>query len=211
VIKEKKHYSKLPDQLEKIQNFVLNNEGEYDSIEISNRVFITKNITCLDIDNCHFKRCNFGKIKGTNIKINNTLIEDSDLSNLNLDRILLDSVDFVGCRMTGFIAINSSIRDATFKNCKLNLAQFRFSHLKNIIFENCILEEADFYNADINNVIFRECNLIKAEMSKTKLFETDFRTSNIAGMNIGIESLKGAVISSTQLIDLSWILGAKIK
>lgn len=211
MIKEIKHYSKLPAQLEKVQNFILNDECDYNNLEVSNQVFLTKNITYLDIDDCYFKRCDFGKIKGTNIKINNTLIEDSDLSNSNLDRILIDSVDFVSCKMTGFIATNSSIRNVTFSNCKLNLSQFRFSHLKNVIFYNCILEEADLYNADLFNVVFKECSLIRAEMSKTKLFETDFRTSNISGMNISIESLKGAIISNIQLVDLSWLLGAKIK
>jgi hypothetical protein len=48
-------------------------------------------------------------------------------------------------------------------------------------------------------------------MSGTEHYKTDFRTSNISGLNIGIDSLKGATISRAQVIDLAWLLGTDIK
>jgi hypothetical protein len=47
-------------------------------------------------------------------------------------------------------------------------------------------------------------------MSKTKHSDTDLRTSNIAGINIGIESLKGITINQAQVNDLAWLLGVNI-
>lgn len=204
-------YSKLPGKLEKVQNFILKNESEHKNLEISGQNIFIENINYLDIDSCCFRKYNFTKLQGSNIKLCNTFIEDSDLSNSTFEKSLIDTADFIKCKMTGFASSNSTIRDVIFRNCKLNLSRFRFSQLKNIIFDNCVLEEADFYNATLKNVVFKKCNLIGAEFSKTNLTETDFRTSNISKMHIDIESLSGTIISYEQIIDLAWLLGATIK
>jgi uncharacterized protein YjbI with pentapeptide repeats len=113
--------------------------------------------------------------------------------------------------MTGFVATEGVLNKVLYKNCQLKFSLFRFTKLERILFYDCLLNESDFYSAGLKQVDFYKCDLNKSEMSKTEHFKTDLRTSNISGLNISPESLKGVTISRTQVFDLAWLLGANIK
>jgi uncharacterized protein YjbI with pentapeptide repeats len=101
------------------------------------------------------------------------------------------------------------LEDATFENCKLDLANFRFTKFKNVRFVDCILDKADFYQSELKSVVFERCTLNETEFSQAKFDKADFRTSDIAGIK-GVESMKGAIISSAQLIYIAPLLVAQL-
>ena len=204
-------YTELPADLKASADFVLRDEGEYDNLIFSGNDFSGKTHYHLRFENIYFKGVNFSQAKIIDVKFSNIKFEDCDLANLKLEKAFVEKTEFIKCRMTGFKIIEGNIRDVLFKNSQLKLSQFRLSKFKNSAFEHSLLEEADFYGAELFKVVFCDSDLTKAEMSAAKLKETDFRTSKIAGLNIGIEGLKGAVIDPSQISDLAWLLGAKIE
>ena len=113
-------------------------------------------------------------------------------------------------RCSGLQLQMGSLKDVTFSDCKLNLVNFRFATLTNVIFENCVLDEADFYAAQLAHVQFRSCSLEKTVFSGAKLRSVDLRTSDVFNI-IGIGSLAGATIDSTQLMTLAALLAAELK
>ncbi len=114
-----------------------------------------------------------------------------------------------GSRCSGLQLQTSTLKDVTFNDCKLNLANFRFSKLTNVCFKDCILDQADFYQSELKNVAFLNCVLDKAEFSASKLKQVDFRSSEITGI-LGIKSLAGAIIDSAQLMALAPILANEL-
>ncbi|HEX8182804.1 MAG TPA: pentapeptide repeat-containing protein [Candidatus Saccharimonadales bacterium] len=115
-----------------------------------------------------------------------------------------------GSRCCGIQLQSSSLKDVTFIDCKLNLANFRFCKLTNVRFQNCVLEEADFYAAEMTDVVFEHCKLDKTAFSSAKLKRVDFRTSDITGVR-NIQGLAGATIDSTQLMAIAPLLATELK
>lgn len=133
----------------------------------------------------------------------------NDLSGLKVPKLAADRIEFISCRMSGVQMYESTLKEVIFKDTKLDLANFRFSKLKNVVFEDCILDEADFAGVEFNNIKFINCELDRVDFSNTKIVKLDLRTSNLLNIK-GISSLKGAIISPTQLITISPQIAAEI-
>jgi uncharacterized protein YjbI with pentapeptide repeats len=115
-----------------------------------------------------------------------------------------------GSRASGLQLQSSTLKDVSFVECKLNLANFRFAKLSNVVFQDCILDEVDFYAAELCRVDFRRCSLGKTQFSSARLRHVDLRTSDVLSV-MGISSLSGAMIDSTQLIGLAPRLAVELK
>ena len=92
----------------------------------------------------------------------------------------------------------TTLHDVTFKGCKLDMANFRFSDLRRVKFVDCTLVEADFLGATIHEVTFESCTLEKTEFNQAKCKQLDLRTSELHEIS-GWSSLKGATIDGMQL------------
>ena len=101
--------------------------------------------------------------------------------------------------MTGVDLSRSTLQDVIFEDCKLDMANFRFSKLKRVKFINCTFSETDFQAAELHEVSFGSCQLGKVEFGQAKIKQVDVRTSELYDIR-GWQSLKGLVIDSTQLV-----------
>ena len=61
------------------------------------------------------------------------------------------------------------------------------------------------------NITFLECNLNKIELVKTKLKDIDFSTCEFNGVTVDIPDLKGIIVNEFQALELSKLMGLKIK
>ncbi|GEM_PF-2538356 len=183
-----------------------------------------------DIESLHIKDLNVGDFDFTDAKIESTIIENakcdaakakgaslidvivkhSSFANALFDSAQLHRVEIVDARLTGWRVSNGKLTDVTFRNCKANLANFRFCKLTKVIFDNCILSEADFLGAELENVSFNSCDLTNAEFSQTKFKNVDLSGSKLEGARIGIEQLRGTTIDYSQSVYVLQVLGIKI-
>ena len=113
---------------------------------------------------------------------------------------------FAQCRMTGLEAAQIRAERLVFRDCRLDLANFRHATLRNVSFEDCVLDEADFGGADLSLTRFRGCSLLGVSFADARLTRVDLRGCALAPTTA--RSLRGAVISTTQLIDLGPQLAA---
>jgi len=127
----------------------------------------------------------------------------------NFSECSLDSTTFTMCRLTGTIFSESNLEDCTFKDSALNMTLFRFTSLKNVKFIGCNLLHADFLEAKMKNVTFEKCTLEETDFSHAKLTNVDLSGSTLKSIR-GIASLKGAIISSEQLMSLAPALVAEL-
>lgn len=103
------------------------------------------------------------------------------------------------CRMTGWDINKGLCQDVTFKNCKLDMTNFRFAKFTRVRFVDCVLTEADFLNAQLHEVSFENCLLERVIFSQCTMVKVDFRTSQLVAIQ-GWQHLKGAVIDDAQLM-----------
>ena len=63
----------------------------------------------------------------------------------------------------------------------------------------------------LDKVKFEESSLIGATLVGTKLDEIDFRTSNIEGIVVKLEDIKGMIVNELQAIELAKLLELDIR
>lgn len=122
-------------------------------------------------------------------------------------------VVFAQCRMGGWDVSKSFFKDITVKNCKLDMANFRFAKLKKVQFIDCTFVEADFQGAELEEVAFEQCVFDRTEFANAKVKNVDLRTSELLEVR-GWQSLKGAMVDGAQLVaiapQLAAALGVKV-
>ncbi|HEU5159569.1 MAG TPA: pentapeptide repeat-containing protein [Streptosporangiaceae bacterium] len=113
-----------------------------------------------------------------------------------LDATLLD------CVLAGTEAYGADLRRVVFRGGKLDSVNFRDATLTDVRFENCVLRDVDLGGATLERVRFPGCRLSEVELTGVTLTKVDLRGAELDIVG-GHESLRGATISTAQLIDLA--------
>ena len=77
--------------------------------------------------------------------------------------------------------------------------------------ENTNLQSASMNEVRWKNIMFSECNFNKSELVRTKLKGIDFSNCELNGITVNISDLNGAIVNEFQALELSKLLGLKIK
>ncbi len=145
------------------------------------------------------------------VRFEDASLRECDLMTANWFKGGLYRTELLGCRMTGFLAGEGHFQDVLFKDCQLNLAQFRFATFRSVRFEHCDLSEADLLEADLSQITLIDCNLQNAELTGSKLRGVDLSSCNLDGARVGIQELRGATINLKQAISLVQASGIRVK
>lgn len=135
----------------------------------------------------------------------------SDFSGAQWEKAGLRRVEILNCRMIGIQLVEARLDQVSFKECNLESAVLASAVFKGARFENCNLRDATFEGADLSGAVFRRCDLSKANLAGAKLNGTDLRGSQLGGMVARPEDMRGALIDSTQVMQLVALLGVTIQ
>jgi uncharacterized protein YjbI with pentapeptide repeats len=186
---------------------------------LADEPFIESLLTDANLYEVNAKGIRFSEVKAERVKFGGAKFEKSDFMD-----VLATACDFTATdcsesswrrvhiknsRCSGILLQNGGLEDITFEGCKLDLANFRYTKLKNVRFIDCVLENVDFYEATLKNITFEGCELTNAEFSQAKLMSVDLRSSTFESIK-GINSMKGAIIDSAQLVYLAPIIATQL-
>jgi uncharacterized protein YjbI with pentapeptide repeats len=166
------------------------------------------------VDGARFERCRFDRaaLAGTVLEraaFADCAVEHSDWANLRATKSSLSRVDVSVSRLTGLHWVDGALRDVTFRECRMDLATFRFTGFARVAFVDCNLTRADFTNADLRGATFTGCDLTAAQFGQVKADGARFTRCELAGAG-SVASLRGAVISAADLVALSYTLAAAL-
>jgi uncharacterized protein YjbI with pentapeptide repeats len=123
--------------------------------------------------------------------------------------------EVVSGAFAGLEAFGAQLRRVAFHNCKFDSVNLRATTLRDVTFTNCLLREVDFAGATLTNVAFPGSALDRARFDNAKLAKVDLRDVTALGITAGHDALRGAVITSAQLLDLApalaHVLGIEVK
>ncbi len=140
----------------------------------------------------------------TNVKLEEVILEEADLSYANLKGANLFRAEL---KKTNLFRANLKKSDLRFTN--LNFAELNEAKLQNVDLRFASLQEAKFYNANLQRgqlnesdalkAVFLKTNLQNADLQKAKLDFANFSLSNIQNANFQDADLMGASFSSANL------------
>ena len=150
--------------------------------------------------------------------------KDCDLSDSTFTYNRFTECVFIGCNLSMMKLANTSLRDVTFKHCKLLGVNFSECEdfLFSVRFENCMLDYASFMkkkmtktkfihtslkqvaftNVNLSNAVFDNCDLADAVFNGTDLKEADFRTANNYIIDPELNNIKKAKFSLHGVVGL---------
>jgi uncharacterized protein YjbI with pentapeptide repeats len=114
-------------------------------------------------------------------------------------------VTFAGSVLAGTEAFAAQLRRVTFRGCKLDSVNFRDAALTDVTFDNCLLRDVDFGGATLTRTVFTASRLDKTDFSRVTLDDVDLRGAEL-GITISPDSLRGAIITTAQLMAVAPLL-----
>jgi uncharacterized protein YjbI with pentapeptide repeats len=134
-----------------------------------------------------------------------TRIVDVDLAETSWhDVTVLDS------SIAALECYGSRLRRVALHDCKLDSVNFRESELIDVEFSGCVLRNVDLMGATLKNVSFPGSTIEGMELAKASLSKADFSGARELGLASGAGSLRGAILSVHQLMDLAPALAAEL-
>jgi uncharacterized protein YjbI with pentapeptide repeats len=85
------------------------------------------------------------------------------------------------------------------------------SKLTQVRFSQCDFRHGYFNNNRLASVAFDSCQLTEAEFSQTQLKDIDFRTCRIEQLTLDFQDIRGAIVGSSQVMDLIPLLGVVVR
>lgn len=183
---------------EKITNFNFCNET----------IKLEKNI---EIKECEFSGIIFDKeeIKFSNIE--DVKFINCDLSNISFIDTSFYRVRFENCKLFGINFIDCNLDNAVIKDSLCNMSNIAGAKIINSKICNSNFKDSRIMSCNFKKVIFDDINFINSEFINTSLKNIDLSSCNIEKIKIDLDSIKGAVVSFEQSLDLIGLLGIKIK
>jgi uncharacterized protein YjbI with pentapeptide repeats len=152
---------------------------------------------------CAFTRFTFDggslrRARLADVWLHETRLVATDLAETEwLDATLLD------CVLAGTAAYGAQLRRVAVRGGKLDSVNFRDAALTEVRFENCALRRVDFAGAALDRVSFSGCRLAEVDLTGATLKKLDLRGAAELGIIGDHASLRGAIITTAQLIDLA--------
>ncbi|MFW2513761.1 pentapeptide repeat-containing protein [Demequina sp. SO4-13] len=157
-----------------------------------------------------------------------------DLSRAVLEGGTLRGVELTGCRAEALAAASLNAPASEWRRCeiarsrigaaelhggewaesvvsgsKFGYLNLRGSRLADVLFEDCVFGDLDLMDARLTRVAFRDCTVRTLSVRRAALADVDLRGLEIAGLD-DPASLRGAAVSSQQLLDLAPLLAAHL-
>ncbi|MGK8488698.1 pentapeptide repeat-containing protein [Nocardia asiatica] len=111
--------------------------------------------------------------------------------------------EVVSGAMSGVDFAGANLRRMRFEGCKFDSVNFRGAQLREVSFIDCVLRDCDFAEAALTEVTVPGSELLRLSLRKARLAKVDLRGATALDFTDGLDSLRGATITSLQLMDLA--------
>ncbi|MGW3120115.1 pentapeptide repeat-containing protein [Streptomyces sp. NPDC001107] len=105
--------------------------------------------------------------------------------------------------LAGVEMFGTQMRRVAFHNCKFDSVNARVARLRDVVFVDCLLRDVDLSGASLTNVSFPGSALDRVHLDKAEMKDVDLRDATQLGIVSGLDALKGARISTVQLLELA--------
>jgi uncharacterized protein YjbI with pentapeptide repeats len=185
-------------------------EGDYDGVELADLDLTGADGRGASFLDCALRRCALDETGLKRARFIDSLLEQPRGVGTALGEAQLRDVELREARLGGTQLSGASLMRVLIRGGKIDYLNLRQSRLIDVTFEGCVLVEPDFAGAHLERVSFDECEVRGADFSQATLRDVDLRGA--AGLEIarGVDRLSGAVITTSQLLDLAPQLAAQL-
>jgi uncharacterized protein YjbI with pentapeptide repeats len=181
-------------------------DGDYDGLEFREADFAGQDGSGARFLDCALTECGLDEVR-----LRHASVLDSTLTSVrgvgtNLAEATLRDVELIDARLGGTQMHAAVLERVLIRGGKIDYLNLRMARLRDVVFEGCVLVEPDFGGARLERVEFVDCALTGVDLHAATLKDVDLRGAVSLEISRGLDRLAGAVISTTQLLDLAPVL-----
>jgi uncharacterized protein YjbI with pentapeptide repeats len=180
-------------------------DGDYDCVHVDQAAFDGANAANSRFLECAFTRVSFHGGGLQRSRLTDVWLRDVRLTGTSLAETDWTDAALVASAAAGVEAFGARLRRVTFHGCKLDSVNFRDAVLSEVTFDDCLLREVDFTGATLTSTAFPRSRLAKTTFARMTLDRVDLRDAEL-GIVTDTVSLRGATVTSAQLMDMAAVL-----
>ncbi|MCD7901908.1 MAG: pentapeptide repeat-containing protein [Bacteroides sp.] len=165
----------------------------------------------LTVKNCIFSQQVFIDCALKSAQIWDVRFEGCDLSNVSFPECSMHRVEFISCKLVGTNFSEATFNHVRMRDCNAHYINLSMSKISQTQFIQCDFQHGSIIHNRFNGVELEDCQLIGADLSRTSLRGIDLRSCRIEGIQVTIPDLKGAIVQTSQALELLPLLGIKIQ
>jgi uncharacterized protein YjbI with pentapeptide repeats len=139
------------------------------------------------------------------------VFKQCDLSGSQFTESIFIRCEFIGCKMIGSHFVESNIKDVLFQDCTNDFIDIASCTLTNLEIKQSSFKDSSMYQNEVKELQLEEVDFTKTTFYETPLKSIDLSQTTLYELKTDLRSIKGAIISEYQAVDLVHLLGVKIK
>ncbi len=182
---------------------------DYDAIDFVDRDFTGQDASDARFLECRLQRCCLdglsmqrarvvesllAEVHGASVDLSDTAWRDSGIAGSRLGAVTLSGATWAGIRV---------------RRSKLGFVNLSGARLEDVVFEDCEIGTLDVRSAQLRSVGLVDCTVDELNVAGATLSKVDLSGARLRSL-IGVESLRGAIVSRAQLHDLAPLLAAEL-
>lgn len=178
-------------------------EGDYDCVRVDDREYKEIDVRAARFNESALSRLTFAGGTFAHTRFTSVWLRQVAMTGTSVSGTSWLDGDVVESVWAGVEAIGSDVRRMTFENCKFDAVNWRSATLHEVTFRDCVLRDNDFGEAALSSVTFPGSRVEGLLLHRARLERVDLRAAVSLSVAGGLESMRGATISRTQLFDLA--------
>ncbi len=198
----------LPD-LTAFAGEVLQAGRDYDAIDFADRDFTGQDAGDARFLECRFHHCNFDRLSMRRSRLVESSIAEAHGASFDCTNSSWRDSEMTGGRLGAMTLPGATLASVRFRGVKFGFLDLAGSHLDDIVLESCEIDSLDARSAQMRSVGFVDCIVHELNVSEATLSKVDLSGARLQRL-VGVGSLRGAIVSHDQLLDLAPLLAAQL-
>jgi uncharacterized protein YjbI with pentapeptide repeats len=182
---------------------------DYDAID-----FVDLDFTGQDASDDRFLECRLQRCCIDGLRLKRARFVDSLLAEVHGASVDLADSSWRDCQVLGGRLGAVTLAGATWTGVRVRGSKFGFvnlagARLEDVTFEECEIGTFDLRTAQARSVKFAGCTIGEVNVAGATLSKLDLSASTLRSL-VGVESLRGAIVSHLQLLDLAPLLASQL-
>lgn len=166
----------------------------------------------MEITKCIFKNCQCFDSHLTKIYFTEIIFQNCDFSNTDFTESSFVKCKWINCKMVGCNFTETSIYQTTIQDSIFEYSIFSENSIKETKIENSNFKNTTMQESKWKKVIWNQVDLSQTRFLGTNLKDIDFTTCMIEGIILqNRQEIQGMIVNEMQALELSKLLGIKIK
>jgi uncharacterized protein YjbI with pentapeptide repeats len=183
--------------------------GDYVALDLVDLDFAAQDAPDARFLECRLLRCGLDGASLRRARIAESLLSDLHAATVDFADSTWRDAQMWGGRLGAATLVGATWTGIRVRGSHVGFMNLSGARLQDVTFEGCEIASLDVRGADLQSVAFVDSRIDELDVAGATLAKVDLSGATLQTL-VGVESLRGAIISHQQLVDLAPLLAAQI-